>query len=195
MFFPDQAAASHFRTRGAAKGFFSTLSIKTVALPACLRCVRPLKMLAMRLSGLPSAGRALLRPAAARRAALPALPLGCCRSFASAAAAEPTPAEVCEQAIASAPVVVFSRSWCPFCKQLEALFGQVIAPDLRVAHFGALVLPPGWLAGWLASGWLAGWLAGWLLAAGCWLLAAGCWLLAAGCWRWLRWPRALLLLL
>lgn len=48
-----------------------------------------------------------------------------------------SPAQFCEQAIASAPVVVFSRSWCPFCKQVKTLFETVISPDLRVANIGA----------------------------------------------------------
>ena len=57
--------------------------------------------------------------------------------------ATPTPAEFCAQAIASGPVVVFSRGWCPFCKQLETLFGQAVEPDLRVAKFVDLEKAPG----------------------------------------------------
>ena len=69
---------------------------------------------------------------ALRRAALPQLALR--RPMSTAAA----PAALCAEAIGSAPVVVFSRSWCPFCKQLEAVFGQAIAKDLQPhVTFGA----------------------------------------------------------
>ena len=78
----------------------------------------------------PSPGPALRRPAALRLARRPL----------STAA---DPAAVCAAAIGSAPVVVFSRSWCPFCKQLEAVFGQAIAKELQPhVTFGAPPLSP-----------------------------------------------------
>ena len=88
-------------------------------------------MLGLRLARAVSGPRRVL---GSRRAALVAVPT---RTFAKDTSAEHTPAEVFEAALASAPVVVFSRSWCPFCKQLAVLFEEVMPLDLRVAHIGA----------------------------------------------------------
>ena len=100
-------------------------------------------MLVARFTGMPKAGRTLLlrhsapgaRLKVGKDGGIAAAGSSSARYFASAGN-NSTPALFCEQAIASAPVVVFSRSWCPFCKQLETLFGKVISPDLRVANIG-----------------------------------------------------------